>query len=366
MIVLDHVTQPSGKSNFDLIAEILASGPVTHIDVAAAYVTHGGARDLLDLLQDSLGARWTTVRKRWLVAFDYCRTDPTATSMLAAAPASTIRIHDGAAVVARRCNPARPFHPKTFIFRGGARQAVFAGSGNVSRSGLHTGHEVGLLFDCRPPINARDAIAQIQINAVQDWYNNTWGAASPLSPSLMDAYRQIFNSVENLRRPPPTDDDPAPAAVGRSQLSLSDLRKLRACNHFWIDAGNITKNLGRSRPGNQLMMKRLSRVYFGVPATEVPQNSPLRHVRISYDNVPKDDCSLTFSDNGMDKLTLPIPRDGGPDSYDGQSLLFERLDARTFTLRLGSAAQRQTWINRSDAISAHFAMPPHNRQWGVF
>jgi HKD family nuclease len=366
MIVYDHVTQPRGKSNLDLISQVLQAGSISRIDVAAAYVTLGGARDLLSALADCLGAQWPTVRKRWLVSFDYCRTEPIAARMLSDIPASAVRVHDGASLVLRKCIPTRPFHPKTFIFRGEKRIAVFAGSGNVSRSGLNTGHEVGLLLDCRSPVTARDSDARAQIGSIQNWYEATWNAADALTPALVTSYESVFNSVENLSNLVPTDDDPIPPPQGRNSLSSEDLRKLRVCTNFWIQAGNVTKNLGKNRPGNQLMMKRLSRVFFGVPATNVPQNSPLRRVRIVYDQAAKDDCSLTFSDNGMDKLTLPIPGDGGPDTYDGQALLFERTGPSSFVLRLGTPKEARQWIARSKAISAHFVMPPDGRQWGVF
>lgn len=366
MIVHDHVTQPDGKSNLDLIVQVLRSGPISHIDIAAAYVTTGGARDLLGAMEGCLGARWPVVQKRWLIAFDYCRTEPLAAKMLSTAPASSVRIHDGAALVLRKCNPRVPFHPKTFIFRGGERRAVFAGSGNVSRSGLNSGHEVGLLLDCQAPAAARDSVARAQIDSIQTWYNKKWTTADQLSSALAARYESIFNSTENLQHPVPTDDDRTPSMAGRDTLSAEDLRKLRACTHFWIQAGNITRNLGKDRPGNQLMAKKLSRVFFGVPATSVPQNSPLRHVEVIYNGIPKRDCSLTFSDNGMDKITLPIPSDGGPESYDGQTLLFERLSPGTFLLCLGTSVERRQWIARSRAISAHYTMESSGRQWGVF
>jgi hypothetical protein len=361
MIVHDHVTQPHGKSNLDLISQVLQGGSISRIDVAAAYVTLGGARDLLSVL-----GQWPNVQKRWIVSFDYCRTEPIAAKMLADAPGSAVRIHDGASLVMRKCIPNRPFHPKTFIFHGGKRTAVFAGSGNVSRSGLNTGHEVGLLLECRLPKTVPELNARAQIASIQNWYNATWNAADVFSPTLAASYESVFNSVDNLSNLIPTDDDPAPVSPGRSSLKPEELRKLRACTNFWIEAGNVTKNLGKNRPGNQLMMKRLSRVFFGVPAVNVPQNSPLRRVEIVYGNVPKKDCSLTFSDNGMDKLTLPIPGDGGPDAYDGQTLLFRRLGAGNFSLHLGSAKVVRQWVARSKQISAHYQMPPDGRQWGVF
>ena len=117
--------------------------------------------------------------------------------------------------------------------------------------------------------------------------------------------------------------------------------------------------------GNQLMLKRLSRVYFGVPPTDVPQNSPLTRVQIGYGNVMKSDCSLTFSDNGMDKLTLPIPEPDKVPAYDQKNLFFTRLGPDRFLVELGTEAQKRRWIRKSKEIDASFTMPS-GRKWGVF
>lgn len=366
MLIVDSVTQPHGKSNRDLISKILTVGGINQIDVAAAYVTIGGARDLLSTMKEHLGVQWETASKRWLIAFDYCRTEPIAAKMLADAPKSLVRIHDAVRVLRHNCNPIVPFHPKAFLFKGPKRHAVLAGSGNVSRSGLNTGHEVGLLFDCHSPTRSRGTEMRTQIKAVQAWYELKWRVAPPLTAALAAQYRTIFDAAENLRHPTPTDDDHAVPSVTKGSLTANDLRKLRACSHYWIEAGNVTKNLGPSKPGNQLMMKRLSRVFFGVPPDNVPQNSPLRQLEISYQGASKSDCSLTFSDNGMDKLTLPIPGAGGPAFYDGKTLLFIRKAAGVFQLEIGSQAERRNWIRKSDAIDGRQSMPPHGRQWGVF
>jgi len=221
-------------------------------------------------------------------------------------------------------------------------------------------------MDCRPPADGTDTGMRAQLVAVQTWFELRWNAASPLTPALAARYQGVFDSVDNMKQPTPTDDDLAKPDARPSTLSAKDLHKLRAANHFWIEAGNITKNLGKSKPGNQLMMKRLSRVFFGVPASDVPQNSPLTTLTITYDDVPKLDCSLTFSDNGMDKLTLPIPGAGGPPKYDGKNLLFTRIKAGVFQLELGTASQKQQWLKKSKAVDAHHAMPPDGREWGTF
>jgi len=365
LLVHGAVTQPAGTSTLGMIADLLSVGHITHIDIAVAYVTTGGARDLLGTLRGSLAAQWPTVKKRWLTSFDYCRTEPLAAQALAGAPNSSVRVHDGIRILRQKCVPTVPFHPKAFLFRGPDRHVMFAGSGNASRSGLNTGHEVGLLLDCRPPSAGQDRQGKATLTSAQNWYDGVWNAAVPFDTALADRYRNIYDDTANLRHPTPTDDDTIGEEQRRGALTPEDLRKLRACSHFWIEAGNITRNLGPGRPGNQLMMKRLSRVFFGVPATNVPQNSPLTQMEIVHGGVPKRDCSLTFSDNGMDKLTLPVPGAGGPASYDNEALLFKRVGAGTFRLDLGAPAQRREWLRRSRALEASHTMPG-GRQWGVF
>ena len=258
-MLVDSVTQPFGRSNLTVLSENILAANYDHVDVAAAYVTTGGARDVLKMLEHSLGARWATAQKRWLVSFDYCRSEPLAIKMLSSAPASHVRIHEGAKLILQRCTPKTPFHPKAFLLRGGGGHLVFAGSGNLSRSGLNTGNEVGLLMGITAAA-VHPAIAA-QVNLVQRWYENIWRRADRLTATLLDSYADIFDSIPNRKNPVPTEDDLAPSARrANSALSPEQLRKLRVCTKLWIEAGNVTRNLGQTSPGNQLMMKRLSRV----------------------------------------------------------------------------------------------------------
>src|SRR5213075_2476690 len=173
--------------------------------------------------------------------------------------------------------PKVPFHPKAFLIRTNERDYALAGSGNMSRSGLSRGVEVGLVLGANrgPPADPNAAEA---IQAMSTWFSTTWGNAAPLTAPLLTTYNQLFERKENLRAPAPTEDDVASTDTGRGALSTKDLQRLRVCRHFWIDAGNITKNRGPKVPGNQLMMKRLSRVFFGFDPTAVPENSHIGDV----------------------------------------------------------------------------------------
>jgi hypothetical protein len=286
--------------------------------------------------------------------------------MLVNLPSSNVKVYDVERVLRQKCTPAIPFHPKTFIVRGKARRSVLAGSGNISRSGLNTGFEAGLVLEVSDPANGQGIGAAETLKKVQKWYNLTWQNTPELSNDLLSQYKDIYESEKRLRSPTPTEDDTAPAIQGKSALSPEDLVKLRVCRHLWIEAGNVTKNLGPHRLGNQLMMKRMSRVFFGVPPYNVPQNSPLTKIAISFGSFTKDDCSLTFSDNGMDKLTLPLPNAGGPQKYDNENLLFTRTGAQAFDLKIGVASQRTRWLARIQAIGGLYSMSPGGRQWCIF
>ena len=200
---------------------------------------------------------------------------------------------------------------------------------------------------------------------MSNWFSAIWNGATPLSQPLLASYSQLFEHKDNLKAPAPTEDDVASTDTGRGALSTKDLQKLRVCRHFWIDAGNITKNRGPNLPGNQLMMKRLSRVFFGFGSTAVPENTHIGDVEISINAGQGAQFSLTYSDNKMDKLVLPIPGAGGPPVYDNKYLLFRRAKPGAFELTLGSKTLKAQWLKRSSAIDGAFKMQS-GREWGVF
>jgi hypothetical protein len=113
------------------------------------------------------------------------------------------------------------------------------------------------------------------------------------------------------------------------------------------------------------MMKRLSRVFFGFPPDVVHENSHIGDVDVGFNGKAYRRFSLTYSDNKMEKLVLPIPGAGGPPGYDGQVLLFTRCKPGGFALFVGNKAQRTLWHKKSSAIDGCFKMSS-GREWGVF
>jgi len=364
MIQVDYIAQPSSRTTLDAIGRIASSANVKAMDVAAAYITSGGVTDLVKRTSVSMGGGWNGLEKRWITSFDYCRTDPEALDVLLTIPSSSVRIHDAQFCLDHAGWPKVPFHPKAFLFRSNLRDYVLTGSGNISRSGLSRGIEAGLAIDVKR-IGVDEPTSSAAVNELRAWFSREWKRATPLNAPLLARYSKLCESVPNLKSPVPTEDDLASSDSGSGALSGKDLQKLRVCRHFWTQAGNITKNRGPHLPGNQLMMKRLTRVFFGFNQTAVPENTLLGSVDMYFDTGVTGQYSLSYSDNKMDKLNLPVPGGDGPPSYDNQCLLFRRMTPKVFKLTLGTPADRATWLKRSKAIDGDFKMTS-GREWGVF
>ena len=350
-----RATEPGDGSYLELIAQAYLHIRPTAMMAAVAYATHSGVAELLGRLAAMDG--WDQVSKRWLVGIDFCRSDPTALEGLDGQRRSNVRIYDGLFVVGRdRCIPRVSFHPKLYAFRHRRKEAVVAGSGNLSRTGLCVGVEAGLSVCEFPGKDSR---------FLHGWFNRQWGLATPLADIAVE-YSDRFQSLENRTHPAPTEDDAAPESAGaRGQLTPGQLRKLKVCRHLWIQAGNLHFNRGPGRPGNQLMLKRNTRVFFGFPARDLGPDTALGHVAIEFAGNVRHDCSLRFSNNSMDVLTLPVPGADGPAAYSRETICFERIGVRRFRLVLGAPRDLTRWKRRSEGIDGYFRMS-RGREWGVF
>ena len=349
-----RATRPGDGRYADLVRTAARLAPLRGVDATLAYATQSGVAELCDIVKNIDG--WNAVPKRWLVGVDHCRSDPPALQHLQDLGKSQLRVHDGRYIVEqRRCSPRTSFHPKLYMFHGENRTEIVVGSGNLSYTGLRRGVEAGALI-------GGSAVGEMR--AVMEWFDDLWGVAAPLA-QVVEKYVAEYGRPENRREPAPLDEDEVPrGASGRGNLSGAELRRLRVCEHLWIRAVT-NRNRGQTRPGNQLMMKRNSRVFFGFPAEEVEPDTLIGYVAIRHDGGGRADCSLRFSNNRMDVLTLPIPGKGGPASYDEETLHFRRIGLRRFELVVGSARDARRWKRESEKVGGSFRFNS-GRTWGVY
>ena len=114
------------------------------------------------------------------------------------------------------------------------------------------------------------------------------------------------------------------------------------------------------------MLKKMSRVYFGVLPRDVPTDTALRTVDIQIGDNDPIARVISYSNNAMDKITLPIPEENGVKMYDYKALVFTRLGNGNFKLKVLSKAHIKSLQRRSSQISASYQMGSAGRRWGVF
>ena len=348
-------TNPRDGQYLELIRSAFEISRPREIDAAMAYATQSGVAELEAVLVQFPG--WGVAAKRWLVGIDYCRSSPVALAHLNTLSESEVRIFDGSFVASRAgCVPRNSYHPKAYLLQGEDTAAVLVGSGNLSRTGLRSGVEAGVSIS---------SSTQAAVRGVRNWFSDHWRAATPFE-EIQEQYDQRYGSIENRQHPPVSEEDTVPESAGkRGQLRPEELRKLRVCRNLWISAGNLHRNLGPGRAGNQLMLKRNSRVFFGFPARDLPKDSAVGSVAIRFGGASRRGCSLRFSNNSMDVLTLPVPGTEGPQAYDQRVLHFEEIGVREFLLTIGAADDVRNWKRRSESIGGEFQMQS-GRQWGVY
>lgn len=362
---ISYIAQPSKQTTLDALADVLERGNFDCIDIAVAYITAGGIFDLVEIMTSKFGDDWDAVNKNWLTSFDYCRTEPIALQTLLSLPASKVRIFDASRCLKSKSSPFVPFHPKAYLFSNSDTEYFIAGSGNLSRSGLARGVEAGLVVGYTCSSEGTEDMIQNSVSKVRGWYEDLWSNAEELTPDLYDQYKTLYENVDNLKNPTPTEDDTASSDTSTKAISSKDLKRLRVCSNMWIETGNITKNRGPKLPGNQLMMKRMSRVFFGFSAKDLVANSPVGSVFMSFSDKSLNEYSLTYSDNKMDKLVLPIPDVDGPSKYDNSILVFETIKPRCFRLRILNLNGKSKLKRKSTAVGGAFKMSS-GREWGVF
>ena len=358
------LSQPSGPSPYvSMFDEALKLTACTRFRAAVAYATDGGVDALRSIVQWHHEALWAAAQKQWLVGIDWCRSDPTALDALAAINKSGVRVHDGGNVAYRRgCVPTRPFHPKLFLFEGKAVVALVYGSGNLSRSGMTSGHEFGSLVAFKRSGRRRTPTPWAQVFS---WFDKSFAAASEWE-SVRPRYE-----IEYEARPSqpilPDEDSVGRHAAGRQKAQpIPDhkLSLLRCSQHLWIRF-LTNKNRGPDKPGTQLLMSARTRVFFGGLPDDVVDNTDYPPIDVVYQGYRHRGCTLRYNRIDMDVLTLPIPGYEAPDSYDERYLLFRRVGLRVFEMHVGTPAAVKRWRMQSSNIGGYFQMKS-GREWGVF
>ena len=178
------------------------------------------------------------------------------------------------------------------------KHGVVLGSGNFSYNGLRRSIEAGSAI-----IATTEADFNEHIEPVRSVFEELWVDACPLD-DITKNYEARLADLINSR-----DTKRSVKAKGPS-------------NGFWIEAGYVTKNRGQDRPGNQIFAPNGFRRLFGLKKV-TSGSTRIGEITFETDTGPTVTKNYRENDNGMEKLTLPMPEDHGFGVYDGKVLVFE-------------------------------------------
>jgi len=227
MAIVNYITQPDDQSTSGAISQALQDIAITQMDIAAAYMTVSGIKVLFDVLNKHSVAQSGDITKRWITSFDYCRTDPLALEAILSLPKSSVRIYGADASLSNNGVPEVPFHPKAFLFSAPQKHCALAGSGNISRSGLLRGIELGLAVSIDRNIRTEESSAIAAVEALQNSFERRWKDSSPLRESLLSKYKLMYEKAERIKNAVPTEDDTASSDRTRGSLSSDNLKTLQ-------------------------------------------------------------------------------------------------------------------------------------------
>ncbi|MBD8869886.1 phospholipase D family protein [Nocardioides donggukensis] len=345
----DVIAQPAGSTASDVLYAALADNRFDELRAAVAYITASGVQEL----QQGLAA--SALKRSWLTSFDWCRSDPAALSALQQQSLSSVKVHDGKRVVLRPgCRPTTSFHPKSFLFTGPDHALLLVGSANMSRNGLRHGVEVDAAIEVAGH-NKRTEAAWRQIDSARTWFDAEWSQA-PSFAGLTSAYQAQYD-----RRPPSSAvlEFGDTSSFIRRGFTAEQLAQVAHAQTMWIEAGRLTARTSAA-PGHQLMMRPLTRVFFGYQPLAIPRKTQLGSVLIRFDGTIHANRTLEFAHNSMDRLNLPTSGASGAVRYDGKILRFTKIALGgkvAYELSIIAKRERNSLKAASRRLDLSFTMP---------
>ena len=351
--------QSSRPEAVNAVSEIAAEEEWAGVLVVVAYATLPGVNQLVGELEQF--GWWQTSRKRFLVGLDFGHTEPRAIRALAALPNATATVHQASVVLAANLRPPTLFHPKLYAFsttEGFGRvgiQSGIVGSVNLTASALTTNIEAFARFRVDGSTQG-DKGVRFELAIAERLAR----AGTPPTAAMLEDYARLRPAPG--RRSPPTEEAAPGAGHPTADMGANELRALRGARYFWSDTGNVYKNRGPERPGNQLDLRKGARVFWGFPAPrEEAKAAVLGTFTVLWDRRDVD-CNIRFGGKqGMDKINLPVD----DDDYSDGRLLWERLPGvRRFRLKWDrdGAAWRRASVNEGK-LRGYMR---NEREWGYF
>lgn len=365
-LIVQNASLGLNSKIYDSLCEITEIFNYSSIFIAVAYATYGGCIELEKALC-SVSRDLENVEKKWLISIDFGFTEPKALKYLNRLKNSEVRIPNGVYLIKHKLKPAHCFHPKSYLFKNSGDVvnqglASLTGSANLTISGLHDNSEQAISNVWLPPIKKEQKKDIRQFAKSFNWLDKIWNSSTKCTSKFIPQYEKVRpleaiteddrDFIKNLN--PDIDQD----------VSKEDFFSWSYAKYFWVQSYQLNKNRGANIPGNQIDVKRGTRVFFGFSPAKVPRNHNFGKVWFKLGNNAPVESSIRFGNNEMDKINLP-PNDGLETiSYDNTYILFERKGS-IFELHLSNGRQYEKWKKESKKLGLYYQLRS-GREFGYF
>lgn len=366
------VQSPSAQGTIAAEIECLAAaGDFDRVRAIFAFATESGTQELIESLTEGWTGDWAKAQKRWLISADFGFTEPRALHALSGLPNSQVRIPDAPYLLDHLLKPRTTHHAKSLVLdrrsRGasGAPFGLMVGSANLTVSALTGNFEAATVAAWGDPLDEQDRARLASAEAQVKELDRVWRRATKLDDAVLEKYQKVRERVCKARPWPEQERrsmvrDAKEMNAGSFELAAA----LRAATKFWIQTGNMYKNLGED--GNQVDMKAGTRVFFGFSNRKVPVNELLGEIELAYWGRLPTARHVRYGNNSMDKIYLPNPgTEGAPASYINETLLFERRRNGQFRFKVGTSDEPEAWKKESERQGTAFKMQG-GREFGAF
>ncbi|HEX6753489.1 MAG TPA: hypothetical protein VF093_07910 [Solirubrobacterales bacterium] len=369
-LVVQSPSAPKGIATE--IEQLAASGDFDRLRAIFAFATESGTQELIESLTEGWTGEWEAVQKRWLISADFGFTEPQALRALSGLPNSQVRIPDAAHLLEHLLKPRATHHAKALVLdqrrrlAGDAPLGLLVGSANLTVSALSSNFEAVTVASWTNPLGQRDRARLVTAETQVKEFDRVWRTATRLDDAVLKKYQKVRERVRKYHPWPEQERQAMIRDAKRMNAGSFELAAaLRSATKFWIETGNMYKNL--SSGGNQVDMTAGSRVFFGFSNRKVPPKELLGEIGLAYwgclKTVPR---HVRYGNNSMDKIYLPNPgTEGAPSTYANETLLFERRKKGSFRFKVGASDEPKVWKEQSELQGTAFKMQS-GREFGVF
>ncbi len=318
----------AGKSNVNqIIRELVSRNGCDELQVAVAYATVSGVRQLLRTFADN-GLK----KSEWLLGLDDYITQPGALKLVNSLPNSILRVANFGTAGLR-------FHPKVFKFgvlNKPTKVVGIVGSANLTSNALNKNAEAVAFFN---------SLKKSERGEFEDFWSELWAIGREPSKKILSKYSDKHKEVSRRRK-----------SASKSKIKVKEKTVVEVLStdtaeidpalatQCWIECGNITAM------GRELELKAELGLFFNLP---ISGGKP-HFVNLHLSDGSNADFRMKYQENHMWRLQMnntipevckglrPILKDGkmGRSPYvavfnkipkkNGFEVRFIKLDSRKF------------------------------------